>query len=113
MRKFICGLLAMGMIVIAGNVFAGEKANVVVTTSPNQAIVSGITSFTGTTSVSSGLGTATNVIAFIDSGSFANTKAYVVGTSSGGDVVLKVYGTDTTTLATGATVVHWLAIGTP
>lgn len=88
-----------------------DKTKVVVATGTNSAIAYGVKSVTGSSTFSSGLGTVTCVLDTLDT--ISATNAHVTGTSSGANVTLKVYGTDTTTLATGASIVQWLAIGTP
>lgn len=90
-----------------------DKTNIVTSTGTNTAIISGTTELTGSSTVATGLTTATRVIAFLDSASLSGARAYVVGTTSAGNAILKVYGTDTTTLAGSAATVHWLAVGTP
>lgn len=89
-----------------------DKTKVVVATGTNSAIAYGVRSVIGSSTFSSGLGTVTCVLGpTLDT--ISVTNAHVTGTSSGANVTLKVYGTDTTTLATGASNVQWLAIGTP
>lgn len=90
-----------------------DKTNIVTATGTNTAIKMGVSSVTGSATVATGLTTVTGVVASLDSGSLAATKAHVVGTSSAGNITIKVYGTDTTTLASDAAVVHWFATGIP
>ncbi|MCF6147280.1 MAG: hypothetical protein E3K37_01330 [Candidatus Kuenenia sp.] len=119
MRKLFCSLLFagfVGVIPIVGNAFAGEKANILVTTSPNQIIAMGIKgAVTGSSTFTiSGIGTVTSVIAGLTA--VADDVRYVMGTSSGANVTLKVYGIGAgtaTALSTTAANVEYIAIGTP
>lgn len=118
MKRFLSFILAVGVIALSGmtgQVFAGEKANVVVTTSANQVIAMGVRAVTGSSTFSiSGIGTVTAVIPGLTV--ISDDIRYVMGTSSGANVTLKVYGVGAgtaTALSTTATVVEYLAIGTP
>lgn len=114
MKKFLRGMLCVGVVALAcmaGKAYAGEKANVVVTTASNKAIASGVQSVTGSSTFSSGLGTVTAVIANGDT--MGADVGVTTGTSSGANITLKVYGAGTTTLSGTAAVVNWLAFGTP
>lgn len=119
MRKLFCSLLIAGLIgfvPIASKVFAGEKANVLVTTSPNQVIAMGVKgAVTGSSTFTiTGIGTVTAVIAGLTA--VADDVRYAMGTSSGANVTLKVYGLGAgtaTALSTTAANVEYIAIGTP
>ena len=116
MKKLFCSLLiigCLGLIPIVNHVFAGEKANALVTTGPDLKLAYGVRAVTGSATFASGLGTVSAVVA---SGDAVGTDTGIVsGTSSGGNITLKAYGngTTTTTLSTTATRVIWFAIGTP
>lgn len=90
-----------------------DKTNLVTSTGTNSAMISGTAVITGSATIATGLTTAKKVIAMLDSGSLSGARAYVVGTASAGNAIIKVYGTDTTTIAGSAATVHWLAEGTP
>jgi hypothetical protein len=66
MKKFLRGMLVVGIITVAGisgMVFAGEKANVVVTDSAGkELVVKSVTLTSGSSTVASGLGTATHAL---------------------------------------------------
>ena len=113
MRKFICGLLAMGMIVIAGNVFAGEKANVVVTDSAGKGlVVKSVTLTSGSSTVASGLGTATHALFMPSTTSTGTNTATFEYTASGSDVIFYAYDStgNTSTSGYAGTALIW---GTP
>ena len=119
MKKFLRGMLCVGVVALAclaGKANAGEKANVLVTTSPNQTIVMGVKSaVTGSSTFTiTGLGTVTAVIAGLTA--VADDVRYAMGTSSGANVTLKVYGVGAgtaTAISTTAANVEYIAIGTP
>ena len=91
-----------------------DKTKLVTTTATGTAFARGIASVTGSSTVSSGLGTATAV--FVSLTEISDDVRYAMGTSSGANITLKVYGIGAgtaTALSTTATNVEWLAIGTP
>lgn len=119
MKNILKGMLCVGVIALAcitPKVFAGEKANVLVTTSPNQIIAMGVkAAVTGSSTFTiTGIGTVTAVIAGLTA--VADDVRYAMGTSSGANVTLKVYGVGAgtaTALSTTAANVEYIAIGTP
>lgn len=119
MKKLFCGLLIagiVGFIPIADKVFAGEKANILVTNVPNQIMVKGVKSaVTGSSTFTvTGIGTVTGVLASLTA--ISDDVRYAMGTSNGANVTLKVYGIGAgtaTAISTTAANVEYLAIGTP
>lgn len=119
MKKILRSVLCAGVIALAcitPKVFAGEKANVLVTTSAGQVIVMGVKgAVTGSSTFTiSGIGTVTAVIPGLTA--ISDDVRYAMGTSSGANVTLKVYGVGAgtaTAISTTAANVEYIAIGTP
>ena len=119
MKKLFCSLLIIGFIglmPIISNVFAGEKANVLVTNVPNQIMVKGVKSaVTGSSTFTvTGIGTVTGVLVSLTV--ISDDVRYAMGTSSGANATIKVYGLGAgtaTAISTTATNVEYLAVGTP
>ena len=119
MKKFLRGMLCVGVVALAcmaGKVYAGEKANVLVTNVPNQIFVKGVKSaVTGSSTFTvTGIGTVTGVLASLTA--ISDDVRYAMGTTSGANVTLKVYGETngtTTVLSTTPANVEYLAVGTP
>ena len=94
MKKLFCSLLiigCLGLIPIVNHVFAGEKANVVVTDSAGkELVIKSLTITSGSSTVASGLGTATHALRLLtttNSGS-ATAGRYVI---SGANVTFYEY----------------------
>lgn len=91
-----------------------DKTKLVITTATGTAFAKSVASVTGSSTISSGLGTVTAV--FVSLTAISDDVRYAMGTSSGANVTVKVYGIGVgtaTVLSTTATNVEWLAIGTP
>ena len=118
MKKLFCSLLIVGFIgfvPIYDKVFAGEKANVLVTNVPNQIMIKSVRAVTGSSTFTvTGIGTVTGILASLTA--ISDDVRHVMGTTSGANVTLKVYGVGAgtaTALSTTAANVEYLAIGTP
>lgn len=117
MKKFYKGIAAIGLAALLITLFAGQgyaQSYKMLAPDANAKIQYGIRAVTGSSTFSSGLGTVTAVVALPDA--IGDDKRYVMGTSSGANITLKVYGVGAgtaTALSTTATNVQWLAIGSP
>lgn len=105
MKKFLFGVLVVVAIVVAGisgMVFAGEKANVVVTDSAGKAIVmKSVTVTSGSSSVTaSGLGTVTGSMFMKDVDTNGSTSTFATLNSGS---TARVYAYDPVTGGTGTT----------
>lgn len=91
-----------------------DKTKLVTTTATGTAFAKGVTSVTGSSTISSGLGTVAVVLVSLTT--ISDDVRYAAGTSSAANITLKVYGIGAgtaTALSTTATNVEWFAIGTP
>ena len=95
MKKFlICMLVVCAIVVsgIGGMLFAGEKANVVVTDSAGKALViKSVTLTSGSSTVASGLGTATHALFLPSTSSTGTTTARFYYAVSAGNVTFSAY----------------------
>lgn len=95
MKKLFCILLIAGLVgfvPIASKVFAGEKANVVVTDSPGkELVIKSVTITSGSATVASGLGTVTAGTFMPSTTSTGTTTAGFEYTISGANITFYAY----------------------
>lgn len=117
MKRFYKGIAGAGLAALLIAIFAGQgyaQTYKLIAPGANAKIKYGIQVVTGSSTFSSGLGTVTAVVALPDA--IGDDKRYVMGTSSGANITLKVYGVGAgtaTALSTTATNVQWFAVGSP